>query len=351
VFQLIVEFMAAWNQIGFLIGGTLFAGIGLLLLGNRIYWRILARREAGTIIGVRELSPRSYYPVYRYTSNLGETVEATSNSGSNSTRGMETGRKVELLVLESDPHRAADAGTLLTEILGSIISAFGIGFFYIALTVLPVTRVTWIALAGSVGWAAFKLHSLWRKHPWSAALSANKMRKRQELKDTPIRPAEDIAPPTEVAGHQRINPALPAILVSVGMILLAMGFYEGHNVLHLTQAGQRATGTVVRMELGTGSGNESTYHAIVRFSLDEDTQIEFQDRVATNPPSLRPGDAVTVLYSPDSPQRSAMIDRRIWNWLPTAALLVFGTVLGAVGVHIRRIAQSRNSQLRHQAQT
>jgi hypothetical protein len=156
-----------------------------------------------------------------------------------------------------------------------------------------------------------------------------------------VRPAEDIAQPSEITGRQRINPALPGILVLVGIILLAIGFYEGHNVLHLTQSGQRAQGTVVRMELETGSDNESTYHAVVRFSPDEDIQIEFQDRAGTNPPSHRPGDAVTVLYSPDSPQSSAMIDRRSWNWLPTAALLVFGTVLAAAGVHLRRIVQSR----------
>ena len=89
--------------------------------------------------------------------------------------------------------------------------------------------------------------------------------------DTPIRPAEDIASPTEATVHERINPALPPILVFVWIT----GFAAS----------------------------------------------------------------------------SAMIDRKMWNWLPTATVLVFGTVLVAAGVHFRRIARSRNSQVAHQART
>jgi hypothetical protein len=51
VLNLIAEAIVAWNQVGLLLGGGLFAGIGLLLLGNRIYWRIRARRATATIIG------------------------------------------------------------------------------------------------------------------------------------------------------------------------------------------------------------------------------------------------------------------------------------------------------------
>jgi hypothetical protein len=54
------------------------------------------------------------------------------------------------------------------------------------------------------------------------------------------------------------------------------------------------------------------------------------------PASYHEDDAVTVLYAPDSPQGTAMIDRGFWNWMPPVGLCLFGMILAAVGPHLRR---------------
>jgi hypothetical protein len=43
-------------------------------------------------------------------------------------------------------------------------------------------------------------------------------------------------------------------------------------------------------------------------------------------------DAVTVLYAPGSPQGTAIVDRGLWNWIPAAALCLFGVILAVAGV-------------------
>jgi hypothetical protein len=59
--------------------------------------------------------------------------------------------------------------------------------------------------------------------------------------------------------------------------------------------------------------------------------VVFRDSVGTNPPQYRVGDAVTVLYAPEQTDR-AIIDRGMWNWLPSGILYLLGGAFFAGGL-------------------
>ena len=336
MFNLIAEAMAAWNQAGVLLGGGFFAGIGLLLLGNRLHWRLSAARVCGRVIGVRESRPGMYYPVYRYVLPTGKTVEATSDMGSNSNSRMQTGLEVRLMVFESDPQKVTDANSYVVDIIAAVLTIFSIGMVYFALTAWPVTRITWIVLAGMVIYGAYHMRAKMPAKGGLATISAWKAKNAQQLEALPVRPLEEILPAAAVIRKPNVSPAFAPILVIVGIVLLVVGLQLGRSLVSLQAIGQRVPGTVVRLQLDSGSDNHSTYHAIIRFTPANGGLVEFEDRVGSNPPSYHTDEAVTVLYRPSSPQSTAIIDRGFWNWLPPAAVFLFGAVLIGVGLRLSR---------------
>jgi hypothetical protein len=100
-----------------------------------------------------------------------------------------------------------------------------------------------------------------------------------------------------------------------------------------------ARGTVVSLQLESDS-DSSTYHPVVRFSTTDDSSVEFKDRVGTDPPAYHPGDTVAVLYDPELPQGTAIIDRGWWNWLLPGAVCLFGLLVGAAGLFMGRTGGS-----------
>ena len=63
MFDLIFQGAQAYNQVGFFIGAVVCLGIGGLILGNSLYWRVHALRAQGTVIGVIA-NGGAYIPVY-----------------------------------------------------------------------------------------------------------------------------------------------------------------------------------------------------------------------------------------------------------------------------------------------
>jgi hypothetical protein len=339
VFDLISQAISAWNQSGLLICGGFLAGLGALLLGNRIYWRLGTRRIPGTVIGVRQTDKSRYYPVYRYVSASGETIEATSDSGSNATSRMGTGLPVRLMVFDRDPHKAADADSYVAEIIGALLIGSAAGLIYLALSIWPVTRVTCIVLAGLAIYAAYRLRASVTAAVNRPSLSQWRQKRRQYIEAVPVRPLEEILSSTESieqpAEQRTVSPAVRAILVIVGIALLAVGVHLGRSLMRLQAAGEHAPGTVAGLQ-AESDADSPTYHPVVRFSTPDGPSIEFKDRVGTDPPSYRAGDPVTVLYDPESPRDTAMIDRGLWNWLAPGALCLFGLIVGAAGLSLRR---------------
>ena len=338
--QLFQQALTALNQAAVLLGAGFFAGIGLLLFGNRLYWRLRARRLPGKVIGVREDKRQDkgvYYAVYRYALPTGKKVEATSDTGNNSLKGKATGHAARLLVIDRHPEKVADADSYWAEIIGGVLTAVGGVFIYIALTAWPVTELTWIMLAGV---ALYSAHRFYKsipsrdKHP-TASLSAPQ--RPANLQDLPVRPAEEIQAEQRaerVRLQQKTARIVTPILVVAGLGVLALGVHLGRRLSLLESTGRRTEGTVVSLQLES-TLRSSSYYPIVRFRSADGSIVEFRDGTGRNPPAYHEGDPVTVLYLVHSPERSAIIDRKGWNWLGPVALCLFGTLLALVALRVK----------------
>ncbi len=94
----------------------------------------------------------------------------------------------------------------------------------------------------------------------------------------------------------------------------------------------KAQGTVVDVvsRTQTQSGERKTFfYAVVEFRTADGEAIRFEDSTGSNPPAYRVGDAVEVLYDPQTPQ-SAMIDSWVL-WLPSTIVMGFGGLLAVIG--------------------
>jgi Protein of unknown function (DUF3592) len=334
MFNLFFEGAQAYNQIGLLIGAVVCLGLGGLILGNALYWRLHAYRASGTIIGVMA-SGGSYFPVYRTTLPDGQTHLAKSNMGSGTVRGKETGRVVPLLISAHNPNEAQQANNYVFDVVGLVLFIPGVWLAYFALTAFPVTKMTWVMGIGMLIYLAERAHRTFI--PKGQRLSIEEWRKQHHLDQREIDPA-DVKPieslvsaaevqQTQQKQSQNFKKAAPFLWI-LAAILLAIGIYQSVKISRLQSAGLRAPGEVVRLKGEHGSNNGTTYYPIVRAHPSGNSYFEFKDSVGTNPPSYRTGDKVTVLYLADDPSRSAIIDRgAFWNWTIPVVIFLFAAVI------------------------
>lgn len=342
MFDLLVNTMAAWNQAGCLIAAAVCTSLGSLCLGNRLYWRLCALRVSGTIVGVREIGKGMYRPVYSYTLPDGSRAEGTSDTGSSAVSRMGTGRVVRLLVFVQHPQEVAEYDGFLLEIVGAVLTVVGCGLCYYAVTTWPLTPVTWMMLAGIVIYlAAHHSRTLSRKPGTAPSVLAWRQARDARLTASPVVPAEQVHGRPDCLEQRRnqakINRLALPVLIVAGAALGALGIRLAQSTAALQTGGVRAQGTVVSLELQESSGS-STYHPVVEFSSGDVNTLRFTDRAGSNPPSYRTGEHVTVLYMPQSPRNTAIIDHGRWNWLLPTALCLFGALLilaGARGIWAR----------------
>src|SRR5262249_15013572 len=128
------DLIAAGQQVMLLIMAFVFMAIGALLLGYDIHTRFWGVRVTGTIVGVRETRPNMYHTVYQYSAPSGESLEATSSSGSSTMRGRETGRRVPLFTFANRPTEVCEAGVPIAGLFGALFFAVGVWPLYAALT-------------------------------------------------------------------------------------------------------------------------------------------------------------------------------------------------------------------------
>jgi hypothetical protein len=344
MFDLIFQGAQAWNQVGFFIGAVVCLGIGGLILGNSVYWRVHALRAQGTVIGVIA-NGGAYTPVYRYTLADGQSHVAKSDTGSGWVRGKETGRVVPLMISAHNPTQARAAGSYLFDLIGLVFALPGIMFGYIALTAYPITRMTWFMAAAMLLYLGERA---WRTIiPRGQRLSIEDWKKQHNIGQATldlsnVKPIETLVSAPEVA-QARLKQAqsyktIVPILAAVAVLLLGIGVYQSLAISRLEAQGLRAEGRVVRMNSEHGSGSSGyTYYPVVRFRTAGNSTVEFKDSVGTNPPSHRTGDKVTVLYLPGDPQRQAIIDRGfLLNWLIPGIVFLFAAGLAMLCVTLRR---------------
>ena len=334
--------LQAYNQVGIFIGAIVCLGLGGLLLGSSLYWRIHALRASGTIIGVIN-SGGSYTPVYRYALPDGETHVAKSDTSSGIVRGKETGRVVPLMISAHNPSEAREANGYLFDIIGLVLIVPGLWLGYTALFAYPVTPMTWIMAIALLAYLAERGHRV--LIPKGQRLSVAQWREQHGLGAAAaidlaeVKPIEDIVSAPDVQqGEQRQLQSSRNAAPFIGLfaiILVGVGIWQGMRIARLETGGLRAQGQVVRLKQESGSGR-SSYYAIVRFRTDRNETVEFKDDVGSNPPSHRPGDKVSVLYLAGDPRQQAMIDRGIWNWAIPGILFAVGALLAWLAVFVRR---------------
>jgi hypothetical protein len=201
--NMVAEALSAWNQTGFLLGAGMFAGLGALLVGNRIYWRMCTIRVSGTIIGVRETEKGVYHAAYRYSLPGGASIEATSDTGSSATSRLQTGRAVRLMVFEEHPQEATDADSYAMEIIGGILVAVAIALLYIALTAWPSTLATWVMLAGLVLYSVSRFLKPMVAPGQRPSAPAWRKARDEKLRAAPVRPVEEILSAPELIEQRR----------------------------------------------------------------------------------------------------------------------------------------------------
>jgi len=314
MFDLFVSGIQAYNQVGYFIGALICLGIGGLLLGYSLYWRMHALRATGTIIGVTGANGM-YTPVYRYTLN-GETHEAKSDMSSGWIKGKETGRVVPLLISAHNPTEARTRNDYWLELVGLVIIVPGLWLGHTALTAYPVTWMTWVMAGAMLFYLAERAHSIFI--PKGERISIAEWRKQHNLDSSAsidlatVKPIEQLVTNSGGRPSWGLNRKWTPLVGVFALLLAALGVFQGYRMSQLEASGLRAPGAVVSLR-EEESGNNSSYYPVVRYRTDKNLSVEFKDSVGSNPPSYRPGDKVTVLYLADAPQR-AVIDRGVWNW-------------------------------------
>jgi hypothetical protein len=361
IFDILVSGFQAYNQIGMFIGALVCLGIGGLLLGNSLYWRVHAHRASGTIIGVLGKNGM-YTPVYRYTLPDGQTHEAKSDISTGWLRGYRSGRVVPLMISSHNPAEARPTNSFLMEIVGLVLIVPGLLLGYFAITAFPVTPMTWIMAGAMLLYLAERGYSI--IIPKSQRLSIEEWRKTRGLDEknsinlSDVKPIEElISTPSyrqerqnQLKNYKFAKPLLS--ILSAG--LLCIGVYEGFRVARLEATGFRADGEVVRLneQYSSGShGGSYSYYPVVRYKTEKNTTIEFKDSVGSNPPSYRRGDKVTVLYLENDPKGEAIIDRGLfWNWaIPGILLLAAGFVAWAAIAMLRDTGTKEQEFVRRRA--
>ncbi|MET0985234.1 MAG: DUF3592 domain-containing protein [Steroidobacteraceae bacterium] len=341
MFDLLFNSIAAFQQAGLLLLSLVCCGLGALLVAHDLYWRLRATRVEGTVIGVRENKQNTYRAVYRYVLPSGQMAEATSNKGSRLIRGKETGRIVALRVFPERPDEVQEAGSVFVALFGAALIALGAWPMHAALTAFPPTIATGVVFTGFVFYGASRIRTKIiprnQRFPTLAAWKAYRREQgRHELDATRVRPIEEIlnepARIEQVVRSQRAFRRWSPLLCLLGLALLAGAYHLGHTLHVLKSTGVRTAGGVVALEASTDS-DSTTYRPIVEFNTAGNVVVRFKDRVGSNPPSHRTGDAVAVLYAADAPQATAMIDRGVWNWVIPGLLLCFGPSLSALGLN------------------
>ena len=116
-----------------------------------------------------------------------------------------------------------------------------------------------------------------------------------------------------------------AASISVGLLLMFLGYQIGNSHFHLILDGIRTNGRIVEYErtvINPMDSTSTTFIPIVELQYKNQT-IRFKDWKGSQ--SNSPKD-VLVIYDLSQPS-VAMIDRPIWNWMPWAPMFIGGLLL------------------------
>jgi len=125
------------------------------------------------------------------------------------------------------------------------------------------------------------------------------------------------------------------IFFLIGLVLLVAGLLSYNFTQKFITNSEVTTGIVIDLVRGTlnseGSGSGSyVYYPVVQFKTNNDSLIEFQSKVGSNPPSARKGDQVQVRYPEQDPYK-ARIDSFMQLWFVSIIVGGLGVVFAGIG--------------------
>lgn len=338
MFETAFGLLAALQQGGLLLGGGFLALIGGFIIINNVHWQMHAARMNAVITGVRR-DDRMFYPVYRYITPAGDTVESVSDSGSTRLRGKETGRTVILRAFADDPQniRSDLRGNFL---IGLVFLLPGLVMLYAGWDDNLFSPIGISAFAAVLSLAALRLRKIFiprkdrlNKEDWKKIKRADRQARFDKMELTTIEAWQQSPTGRSDAAKaaQALRITIP-LMLAAGMLLLVLAYNTGQRVMTLHESGLRTDGQITGFDSRTSDGN-TVYHAIVRFSDADGRAVHFTDSAGSSHPRRKTGDGVRVLYLKDDPSGSAMIDHGGWrNWIWTALMAAMGSllVIGAV---------------------
>ncbi|MEZ0225615.1 MAG: DUF3592 domain-containing protein [Alphaproteobacteria bacterium] len=350
MFDSVFDSMMPYQQVLMLVGGFVCLGLGVLLAGNEVHWRRKAIRVAGIISGVRQKG-NIYYPVYRYQLPGGEVYDSTSDIGSSAFQGKETGRMVPLLVLPDAPAAARAADNWAFGAVGVLLVLAGGLLVLLAFLEYPVTKMTWIVAVALFCYSGMKLQNILVPKGQRLTLAAWKAAMKQkhdaDMQGIPVTRIEDMlategGKKTLVQQNQARRVAGP-LLFGCGMLMMVAGVQFGNGVENMLKHSLMTQGQVVEMKGGTAPDSDAVF-PVVSFTDAQGRTVRFQDGAGQDPPVSRVGDTVPVLYLPDDPEKTAMIDPGVMSYVVPLLFLLGGTIAAVAGALVTRRNQKDRKQ-------
>jgi hypothetical protein len=332
------DMMLAFHQAAYLLGGGLVMLIGGAILLHTLHTYLYALRVPAVITGVRR-DGKMLFPVYKYMMPDGDTYETVSDTGSGFVKGKETGRQVTIYVFAEDP-QGIRTELHVTVFIGLVFLIPGVILVCNGIFAFPHTPMTWIASAVFLFMAAQRLKKVIL--PPDARLGKEgfrtQMRKRRSGRFLAMELTTMEAFLQTPAGRQAFADEEKSRLIVVpflfvfGFGALVFAWNMGTDLRALTLHGQRTAGVIDSFEAYRSNDNQTTYRAKVAFNDARGDRHVFAAKTAASVPLGRVGDPVKVLYLPDAPAKSAIIDSGQWInalWPAMLALLGVGTLAGA----------------------
>ncbi len=330
MFDLFFDGVFAFHSLMMFLGAFICIGLGLLLSGDFLRWRLRAKRVRGKVVTFQERAGAKrnfYYPVAEYHNDKGQLKTIISGVGSSNLDENQIGKKVSILYF---PHKPDDARILGAGwpifIVGLMLLGGGGLFLYHAARLF---EFNWMMLVVAMGGSIV----LWRKFEKIKKplgefgnLKAFKEKKLSQFRHKNKQSGKNLTR-QEVRNIQNNIEAEQAkwswLVLIIGLGLLGGGYYVGKSVFILETIGQTAAGQVTGLKANSDSDG-TTYAPIIRFQTNQGNDITFTSNYSSNPPSYKSGDDVQILYDPDNPSGNVMIDAGWMNWLIPVILSLCG---------------------------
>ncbi|MGG6292933.1 DUF3592 domain-containing protein [Leptolyngbya sp. AN02str] len=164
-----------------------------------------------------------------------------------------------------------------------------------------------------------------------------------------VQPWDDLTTP-EVQVEGGFN-LFTGIFFGVSVLLLAIATATGVFAHRTLTSEVTAPGRVIELVPRRDSDGDEYYYPKVEFAIPEQGVQTVQLNEGSWPPSHNPGEAVTIRYNPERPQRARIdsLGSNILLWLPTmitgAIGLIFLTISIAVFSLLRPVRPKSSSNL------